>query len=265
MKRVDHLQAMVRQRKTTGEVQCNLKMVNEQQRAMLRKSGKQLFVDETDQLTTNEARHTDLAETGNVGQSELLSTSELLGGRTQRISRDTGCDLLTREESSRAAGLLTDNLPDSLLVPSFLCAVVSVAMERTKVGSSRTEISDAIAGHWKVRSCGSDLEAVITQSSLGRKKHTQISTVWNSVVARLQQILLMERWNLVQHVLQQATLTQALTAETEHSSERDEPILSALPASERRKLELSIRKLHPNCGFPPSRACANDAMERCQG
>ena len=64
-----------------------------------------------DQLTTCDAGHTDLAEIGNVGQSELLFTCELLGGRTLRISRDTGCDLLTREGSSRAALLLTDNCP----------------------------------------------------------------------------------------------------------------------------------------------------------
>ena len=59
-------------------------------------------------------------------------------------------------------GFAHRQLPDSLLVPSFLCVVVSVAMEReltsatkqtrklyrgTKIGSSRTEISDAIAGH----------------------------------------------------------------------------------------------------------------------
>ena len=43
--------------------------------------------------------------------SFFLSTCELLGGRTLRISRDTGCDLLTREGSSSAAGLLTDNCP----------------------------------------------------------------------------------------------------------------------------------------------------------
>ena len=50
-----------------SEVQCNLKTMNEQQRMMLRKSGKQLFMDEIDQLTTSEAGHTDLAEIGNVG------------------------------------------------------------------------------------------------------------------------------------------------------------------------------------------------------
>ena len=67
-----------------GEVQCNLKTMTEQQRTMLRKNGK--------------------------GQSEHLSTCGLLGGRTLRISRDTFCDL-TREVSSREAGLLTDNCP----------------------------------------------------------------------------------------------------------------------------------------------------------
>ena len=48
----------------------------------------------------------------------------------------------------------------------------------------------------------------------------------------VQQILKMERWNLVQHVLHQATLTQALTAETENSGERGEVTFSALPASD---------------------------------
>ena len=56
-----------------------------EQRTMLRKSGKQLFMDEIDQLTTSGPGHTDLAEIGNVGHSELLSTCELLGGRTLRI------------------------------------------------------------------------------------------------------------------------------------------------------------------------------------
>ena len=41
---------------------------------MLRKSGQLLFNDEVDQLTTSEAGHADLAEIGNVGQSEHLST-----------------------------------------------------------------------------------------------------------------------------------------------------------------------------------------------
>ena len=71
VKRVDQLQALVRQRKTTAKSSA--------------KTGKQLFMDEYDQLTTGAAGHTDLAEIGNVGQSELLSTSELLGGRTLRI------------------------------------------------------------------------------------------------------------------------------------------------------------------------------------
>ena len=48
------------------KVPCNLKLMNEQQRAMLRKSGKQLFMDEIDQLTTSDDGHTDLAEVGNV-------------------------------------------------------------------------------------------------------------------------------------------------------------------------------------------------------
>ena len=58
----------------------------------------------------------------------------------------------------------------------------------------------------------------------------------------VQQILKMERWNLVRHVLQQTTVTQA--------SELDDAILSAPPASDRRKLESSIRTLHHNSGHP---------------
>ena len=81
----------------------------------------------------------------------------------------------------------------------------------------------------------------------------------------VQQILKMERWILVQHVLQQVTLTQALTAEAENSSERDEAILSAMPSSERRKLELSTRKLQsPLWSSSKSLARANVAMQRCQ-
>ena len=49
-------------------------------------------MDKIDQLTTSDAGHADLPEIGNVGQSELLSTCELLGGRTLRISRGAGCD-----------------------------------------------------------------------------------------------------------------------------------------------------------------------------
>ena len=52
---------------------------------------------------------------------------------------------------------------------------------------------------------------------------------------------------MVEHVLQ-----KTLTAEAENSSELDEAILSAMLSSERRKLELSIRKLHHNCGRPPT-------------
>ena len=47
----------------------------------------------------------------------------------------------------------------------------------------------------------------------------------------VQQTLKIERWDLVQHSLQQATVTEALTAETENASDRDEAILTALPAS----------------------------------
>ena len=76
---------------------------------MRRKSGRQLSMDEVDQLTTSEAGHTDLAEIGNMGQSELLSTCKLLG--TLRISRGSGCELLTRKGSSRTADLLRENCP----------------------------------------------------------------------------------------------------------------------------------------------------------
>ena len=72
VKRVEQLQEMVRQRKTNdSEVQCTLKTMNEQQRSMMGKIGKQLFMDETDQLTPNEAGHTDLAGIGNVGRAPV--------------------------------------------------------------------------------------------------------------------------------------------------------------------------------------------------
>ena len=57
----------------------------------------------------------------------------------------------------------------------------------------------------------------------------------------------------------------SLTAEPEKSSERDEAILSAMPSSERRKLELSIRSFITTASSSQSRVCANVAMERCQG
>ena len=126
---------------------------------MLRKSGKQLFMDEFDQLTTSEAGHTDLAEIRNFGQSALLSTFELLGGRTLQISRDTGCDLLTREGSCRAAGLLRDNCPTvcwfrvscALWCPwgwrdSDVSDKTNQKLHRER-RLSRAKISDAVAEH----------------------------------------------------------------------------------------------------------------------
>ena len=73
--------------KDDGEVQWNLKTMNEQQRTMLRKTGGQYLMDEIDQLTTSEARHTDLAE---IGHCDWRTNTAIL-------TRDTGCDLLTRE------------------------------------------------------------------------------------------------------------------------------------------------------------------------
>ena len=46
-------------------------------------------------------------------------------------------------------------------------------------------------------------------------------------------------------------VSQALTSKTETSVERDEEFLSTSSASERRKLELSVQKLHHDCGHPP--------------
>ena len=54
------------------EVQRNLKTMNEQERSMLRKSEKQLFIDEIDQLTTSEDGRVDLAEIGHWGRTELF-------------------------------------------------------------------------------------------------------------------------------------------------------------------------------------------------
>ena len=46
-------------------------------------------------------------------------------------------------------------------------------------------------------------------------------------------------------------VSQVLTSKTETSVERDEEFLSTSSASERRKLELSVQKLHHDCGHPP--------------
>ena len=59
---------------------------------------------------TNQARDVDLVEVRSVGQSELLSACEVLGGRTLRISREKECDLLTSEGCARAAELLSDTV-----------------------------------------------------------------------------------------------------------------------------------------------------------
>ena len=46
-------------------------------------------------------------------------------------------------------------------------------------------------------------------------------------------------------------VSQALTSKNDTSVERDEEFLSTSSASERRKLGLSVRKLHHDCGHPP--------------
>ena len=111
VKRVGHLQAVVAE--DDSDVQCNLKTMNEQQRAMLQKSGKQLLMDIRiwPRLATWD-------------KSELLSTCGLLGGRILRIPRHTGCDLLTRGEC-QGSGSAHRRVPDSLPGSEFrvLCGV----------------------------------------------------------------------------------------------------------------------------------------------
>ena len=126
---------------------------------MLRKSGKQLFMDEFDQLTTSEAGHTDLAEIVNVGTKRAFVHSSAAWRTNTANCTRTGCDLLTCEGSSRAADLLRDNCPTVcwFRVSCALCCPwrwreceVSdkpEVVQRTKVVSSRTEIGDAIVGH----------------------------------------------------------------------------------------------------------------------
>ena len=82
----------------------NLKTMNEQQRTILRKSGKNSSRTRLISCRQVKPDIQILAEIGNVGESEL-------GGRTLRVSRDTGCDLLTRKRSPGAAGLLRENCP----------------------------------------------------------------------------------------------------------------------------------------------------------
>ena len=69
------------------------------------------LADGVDKLATNQARDVNLVEVRSVGQSELLSACEVLGGRTLRISREKECDLLKSDGCARAAELLRDNCP----------------------------------------------------------------------------------------------------------------------------------------------------------
>ena len=57
---------------TSAKVACNVRMMNEQQRSVLRRSHRELFMDEICQLTTGAAGHVDLAEIGNMGLSEIF-------------------------------------------------------------------------------------------------------------------------------------------------------------------------------------------------
>ena len=81
-----------------------LRTLTGQKLAPLRKSGKQLFMDEIDQLTMAKV-HQILAETGATGGSEALSTREALGGQTLR---GTDRDLLTRAGRVPAVRLLEE-------------------------------------------------------------------------------------------------------------------------------------------------------------
>ena len=125
--------------------------------------------------------------------------------------------------------------------------------------SVRDETNGMLARReWTFMTNSETLDKILNLRCSHRTKHvwTKETHADNYSVKRcrraVQHILKMERWNLVQNVLQQATMTQALTAENENSSEHDEATLSTLPASERRTLELLIRKLHHNCGHPPN-------------
>ena len=149
MKRVKHLHAMVRQRKDDCEIRWNLKTMNEQQRTMLRKSGKQLFVEEVDQLTTKRSwtyRSGWRSETW--AKASFVSTCELLGGGSLRSSQYTGCDLLTHEGSSRDSWSAQRQLPVGFLVPSFLYVVVAVAMGETVTSATKQTRSCAEDEDW---------------------------------------------------------------------------------------------------------------------
>ena len=153
-----------------SEVERSLNTPNEWERALLRKSAKQLFMGEIEELTTQQAGHIDLEEIGSAGQSELLSFCELLGGRTLGHSRETECDMLTSEGSARAASLLRDTCLAicEFRVPCGLWCPwrwrhrqdASEAAQRTTAGSRGIEVGKATGGTQVPSLCGNGLEVV---------------------------------------------------------------------------------------------------------
>ena len=105
-----------------SEVKCNLNTAGQEAESCCGRARINSSWAKPGGSPTEQAGHTARAEIGNVGQSELLCP---LGGRTLRIFRETSCDMLTREGSARTAGPAHRQLPDSLLVPSFLWLLVS--------------------------------------------------------------------------------------------------------------------------------------------
>ena len=77
----------------------------------------------------------------------------------------------------------------------------------------------------------------------------------------VQKVVRMESWSLAQQTLQRAMVSQDLTSETETSVERDEELWSTSSVSEKRKRELSVRKLHHICR---SRFGLSVTLEKCQ-
>ena len=79
-------------------------------------------------------------------------------------------------------------------------------------------------------------------------RHTKHA--WSRENTRRRQPLNLFR-RAVQLILKMELLESCTARLATSSNKRDEEIMSALSASERRKPELSIRKAHHNCGHPP--------------
>ena len=94
------------------------------------RSERHLLMDEVVQLTKNKTGRQVLAEIGVHGRSELTATCEALRGKALRISRETGCDLLTRDANAGETHMLGAHCPTVRFILECVFVLVPVAMDR---------------------------------------------------------------------------------------------------------------------------------------